>query len=132
VNYQEHSDQHEHELDQYEAEDTYESEEDSYDDDDDEEEEGVFFEPENGEKTPDSDDLYRHSNGKFRSGNPGGPGRPKKARTMSAIVRRALFSKNQEVAVELLKVLYAKALNGNVPAIRLILEHSRPDRDKSS
>ncbi len=66
----------------------------------------------------------------FKNGHAGGPGRPKKPRTLRAALRRELFSNGGKLAKEVIEVLYQKAIDGNISAMRLILDHSKPDQPR--
>jgi hypothetical protein len=111
----------EHETRSEEHEELYETEDGPFDGDS---SEHHFFEPENGQKTVENGRAATQ----FKPGNPGGPGRPRKPRSMKGVMRNWLF-KDDELhdARKILDVLYDRAMDGNMTAIRLILEHSKPD-----
>jgi hypothetical protein len=48
---------------------------------------------------------------------------------MRAIIRQWLFVNDNEDARKVLGALFEKAIEGNTAAIRLLLEHSKPDKD---
>jgi hypothetical protein len=66
---------------------------------------------------------YRHDNGRFVSGNPGGPGRPRGCKPAETL-RRALFdSVTAEQVVAVARKLHELALDGDVSAARCWLDH---------
>lgn len=66
----------------------------------------------------------------FKAGNPGGPGRPPKPKTLKAMIRRWLFAAKESDARAILNTLFEKAIAGDMTAIRLVLEHGKPERDR--
>jgi hypothetical protein len=67
---------------------------------------------------------YRHDNGRFVSGNPGGPGRPRGCKPAETL-RRALFdSVTAEQVQAVIRKLRELALDGNVTAARCFLDHA--------
>jgi len=97
-----------------------------------EDENSHFFEPENGQKTGKNGVHNPSVETQFKPGNAGGPGRPRKPKTLKAIIRRWLFAGSEEDARRVLDMLFEKAIAGNLTAIRLLLEHSKPDKDRAS
>jgi hypothetical protein len=87
--------------------------------------ESTFFEPINGQEMV--------KNGReatqFQPGHPGGPGRPPRPKTMKTIIRRWLFAAKEEDARRIIDALFEKAIEGNLTAIKLLLDHSKPDQE---
>lgn len=86
--------------------------------------EGSVFEPINGQKM----DKNGSALTQFQPGHPGGPGRPPKPKTLKAIIRRWLFAAKDSDARAILNVLFEKAIAGDMTAIRLVLEHGKPEQ----
>jgi hypothetical protein len=87
--------------------------------------EGSVFEPKNGKKTAKNGEATQ-----FKNGNAGGPGRPPKPKTLKAMIRRWLFAAKDSDARAILNTLFEKAIAGDMTAIRLVLEHGKPDRGR--
>jgi hypothetical protein len=51
---------------------------------------------------------------------------------MKAIIRHWLFVNDNEDARKVLGALFEKAIEGNTAAIRLLLDHSKPDAEPKS
>jgi hypothetical protein len=68
----------------------------------------------------------------FKKGNPGGPGRPKGARTMRSLIKQLLHAPNQpfDYPVQIAKSLLIEAVAGNTQAIRLVCENTNNKRNK--
>lgn len=62
------------------------------------------------------------SDGKFKSGHPGGPGRPPGVKNKRTLVGQALDAASEDVA----KRVVAEALAGDMTAARLVLERVQP------
>jgi hypothetical protein len=65
----------------------------------------------------------RNANGHFAKGNPGGPGRPRRPVNEAA---NALDRIAVEAARELIDVAIAQARNGNMVALKLVLDRAWP------
>jgi hypothetical protein len=106
------------------AEDLVESREEEYEGEDLEPSQTPsLLEPKNGEKTAKNGEATQ-----FKNGNPGGPGRPPKPKSLKALIRHWLFAENDSDARRIINVLFDKAIEGDMTAIRLLLEHGKPER----
>ena len=66
----------------------------------------------------------------FKKGNPGGPGRPKGARSLVPYIREELFKNDGENAKVIAKKLVSDASWGWEKSIKLILELTTPRRSR--
>src|SRR5262245_47028502 len=67
-------------------------------------------------------DIGRDVNGRFRPANKGGPGNPF-ARKVAALRKALLDSVSEQDLKDMVLLLKLKALRGDVPAIRLLLQY---------
>ena len=70
-------------------------------------------------------DTIRESNGHFATGNPGGPGRPRKVVSRSAA---ALDERGAEIGQQIFQLLVDKAMGGDMRAIEVLLSRVWPKR----
>jgi hypothetical protein len=100
---------------------------------------GKQYAPKNGRKREENGTTRKVGPGsppqdrQFQSGNPGGPGRPKGARSMRKLIRKVLFDPQTDgkYAAAIVDALFNQAMNGNTHAIRMVLENGNSRRRKA-